>query len=158
LVSAILFTGESIALEAQIPENAAVDDERVNEIATQTVDPAPMPPIALGLAGVTAGGPTIIYEEDEEPVIELPPATIVYRLLMAEQDTAETAAEVADARLSTMNSMFVERPYADLFGTWEATAEADGSILAIDLTPPEGRPISLWSQMFFTRDLLFLAW
>ena len=71
---------------------------------------------------------------------------------------AETAAEVAEARLERMSSAYAQIPYAELFGTWEASAEADGSILAIDLTPAGGRPVSIWPQMLYARDLLFLAW
>jgi len=156
LVSAIFFSGDAISAAEQI--SPRLTSEQADEIATQIADPEPMPPVALGLVGVTAGGPTLIYEEGEEPLIELPPATIVYRLLMAEPGTAETAAEVVDARLNRMSSAVNGQPYAELFGTWEATAAADGSTLAIDLTPAEGRPISFWPQVLFARDLLFLAW
>jgi hypothetical protein len=157
VVSAVLFSGEAIALDEMLYPALVENEAAMTALETTLAETGEMPPIALGLVGVTAGGPTIIYDEGEEPLIELPPATIVYRLLMAEPGTADTAAKVADARLSTMDSLVTQQPYAEIFGEWDARSIAGDSILAIDLTTAD-RPISIWPQMLFARDLLFLAW
>jgi len=156
LASAMLVGGASFSYAAHEPLNPQLDEEQISEITEQME--TPVPPIALGLVGVTPGGPTVIYEEGEEPVITMPPATIAYRLLMAETDTAETAAEVVEARLGSMRSMRTNQPWSELFGSWDARAVADGDVLALDLTPAAGHPVSIWPQMLFARDLLFLAW
>ena len=159
VVSAILFDGLTVSATAQMPVELAVENpELLEELEAQLAEPAPMPPVALGLVGVTAGGPTLIYDDGEEPVIEMPPATIVYRLLMAEPGSAETAAGVVEARLASMQSMRTTQPWSELFGSWDAHAVAGGDVLALDLTPAPDRPVSGWQQMLYARDLLFLAW
>lgn len=149
LASAILVPGASLSIAAQTPVNAP-------DLEIELFDQ--MPPIAFGIIGITPGGPTLIYEEGTEPVITMPPATLIYRLLMTQPGTADDAATVADDRLGTMNSAANAQPYTELFGSWEATAVSDDTILAIDLTAAEGRPVSFWPQLLFSRDLLFLAW
>jgi hypothetical protein len=158
LVSALLVPGAQFSLAAQLPPFLLEDQDAKAEIDAQLAATGELPPIALGLVGITAGGPTVIMDEGEEPLIEMPPATIVYRLLMATPGSAEAAATVVDKRLDTMSSMVDQRPYADLFGSWEANAVGDGTILALDLLPPEGSPVSRWIQPLLARDLLFLAW
>ena len=86
------------------------------------------------------------------------PATLIDRLLMAQPGTAEAAAAVADERLNTLDSAASGDPYTELFGSWEASAVHDGDVLALDLLPADGRPVSFWPQLLFNRDLLFLAW
>ncbi|MCC6792087.1 MAG: hypothetical protein IT336_10385, partial [Thermomicrobiales bacterium] len=115
-------------------------------------------PISFGIIGITPGGPTLIYDEGEEPLIEMPPATLVYRLLMVQPGTADEAAAIVDERLSTLTTPSTGQPLTELFGSWEAIAVAEGDVLALDLLPAEGRPTSFWPQLLFRRDLIFLAW
>jgi hypothetical protein len=152
LASAMLVSGDSLSIAAQTPVNLP------DGVEVEIEPDDPMPPIAFGIIGITPGGPTLIYDEGEEPVIELPPATLVYRLLMTEPGTAGEAAEVVDARLGTMTSSRTQQPLTELFASWEATAVSDGDVLALDLLPAEGRPVTFWPQPYFSRDLLFLAW
>lgn len=150
LASAMLVPGSALTVAAHTPIDLA---------APEAVDlPNEMPPISFAIIGVTPGGPTVIYDEGEEPLITMPPATLVYHLLMTQPGSAEEAARVVDERLRTMTSSATEQPYADMFDSWEATALDNGNVLAIDLLPAEGRPTSFWPQLLFSRDLLFLAW
>lgn len=159
VVSAMLFAGTAISVAAQTPVELTADNpELLEEIESQLGDPEPMPPVALGMVGVTAGGPTVIYDEGDESLVEMPPATIVYRLLMAEAGTADAAATVVEARLASMQSVRTREPWSELFGSWDARPVSGGDVLALDLTPANGRPVSIWPQMLIMRDLLFLAW
>ncbi|MCC6791058.1 MAG: hypothetical protein IT336_05190 [Thermomicrobiales bacterium] len=150
LASAILVPGAALSVAAQV--SVDLEEGMEIELAEQ------LPPISFGIIGITPGGPTLIYDEGEEPLIEMPPATLVYRLLMIQPGTADEAAAIVDERLSTLTTPSTGQPLTELFGSWEATSVAEGDVLALDLLPAEGRPTSFWPQLLFRRDLIFLAW
>ena len=156
LASAVFFAGEELSVESQLPVDFNLDDAASAELMDLLERTDPMPPIAMGFVGITAGGPT--KPDGGAPPVELPEATIVYRLLMSEPGSADDAVDVVLERLESMNSLKTNEPFIDIYELREASSIFDGAILGVDLRPAEGRSIAIWSNGLFARDLLFLAW
>jgi hypothetical protein len=140
-----------------LPPDLAADADLYEEVMAQLAEPA-MPPVSLAVIGMTPGGPAANFSEDDEVPFELPPAKIVVRLLMTAPNSAANAASTIDSRLRTLNSAFTQQPYTDFFASWEIAPSDDGSTLSIDFTLADETLAAIWIQLFFRRDLLFLAW
>jgi hypothetical protein len=157
LVTGLLFPG--VALAGIDPAMLILDPDAMPAMETQVAGLGEMPPIALGLLGITAGGPLplpILGNATPDPSI--PTARVIYSLLMMLPGTAGQAGEVAKARLQAMDSIYDRKPYRELFASWEATVLADGRVLRLEITLPPGTQAGVWSRQFFARDTLFLSW
>jgi len=157
IVSGILFPGQVLA--GIDPSLLILDPDAPSTITTQAAGLGEMPPIALGLVGMTAGGPLPIWPgDDATPDPGDPAARVICTVLMAQPGTAQQAGEVASARLATMDSVIEGKSYRELFASWEVSALADGQVLRLEITLPPGAEAASWSSQFVSRDILFLAW
>ncbi len=156
LASAIFFDGEELSIASQLPVN--LNEEVAAELMATLEELDPIPPIALGLVGITPGGPTRPGNDGGAPPVVLPDATIVYRLLMSESGSADAAVDVVLERLESMSSVITRELFSDIYELREVSSIFDGAVLGVDLRPADGRSIALWTSGLFARDLLFLAW
>lgn len=155
LASAILFSGSSVALAAQLPP--ALDPTVTADLlATTVAAAAEMPPVAIGLIGITPGGPLPVREGTPEPAG--PEAQVVIRLLLVQPGSAEQAARAIQARLAGYRSVATNQPLLDRFAAWEVRPLAAANAVEVALTPGDRGPLGIWMNLFLQRDLLFLAW
>jgi hypothetical protein len=117
-----------------------------------------LPPVRLALFGVTPGGPLPTDEQDATPVGLENPASYSIRLLVGRDADAENALAIIEQRLDKLLSLVSRQPYRDLLTLREASVSEDGSVILLDLDFGEERLPSLWIDLLFQRDLLFLAW
>jgi hypothetical protein len=159
LVSGVLFFG--IALAGQLtgvpafqPNAQGTPSLTITSVEVEQQ----MPPIALGMVGITAGGALPLSLTGEEtPDPSIPDARVIYSLLMVQPGSAERAGEIAEARLATLDSLVLRMPYRELFASWETEVLADGQVLRLEIINPAGAQAGGWHRYLFSRDVLFLA-
>jgi hypothetical protein len=157
LASAMLISGAALTLALLFPPNTAAAVEKVEHaFATEVAVAGRMPPIALGLFGMTPGGPLNVLP-NATPVAA-PAGTVVMRLLLAEAGAAEEAKRVIEGRMQSYVSFVSLEPLTDFFSSWTVRALPSGDVVQIELKPSGSRPINIWKQMVLYRDLGFIAW
>jgi hypothetical protein len=156
LAGAMVVTGEVLQQEAMVPPSASA--EAAAQIEAELSVTGELPPVRLALFGVTPGGPLPTDEQDATPVGLENPASYSIRLLVGRDADAENALAIIEQRLDKLLSLVSRQPYRDLLTLREASVSEDGSVILLDLDFGEERLPSLWIDLLFQRDLLFLAW
>jgi hypothetical protein len=162
LVSAVIVDGS--ALQMGIPPSMTdvigTPDVDVDAVATAAASEiaaaSEMPPVAMALLGLTAGGP--LYGDDVETPAGAPEARAVALLAMLDPASAEAAAPVVEGRLERDATASTRQPFAELFADWSVEALAGTPLLRVDLKLAEGTAPDILTRLLFNRDLGFLAW
>lgn len=147
--------------EAAIIDNPNVPEainERLATQAAQWTEQWPMPPIAMALAGVTAG---VATTATAEAFPDAPRARAVVVAVPERAADATMVAEYATQRLTMlrvhMGAPYGEELYADLFPEMAVDVAADGAVI-LDLTPAEGVPAALLNTLLQWGMLSILYW
>lgn len=147
--------------EAAILDNPNVPEainERLATQAAQWTEQWPMPPIAMALAGVTAG---VATTATAEAFPDAPRARAVVVAVPERAADATMVAEYATQRLTMlrvhMGAPYGEELYADLFPEMAVDVTADGAVI-LDLTPAEGVPAALLNTLLQWGMLSILYW
>lgn len=133
-----------------------------DEIATAIVEQQSqdqVPPILLALVGVTPGGPmpTLDFDNPDatpEPTPET--ATMELSLLMLTRDAAQQAIDVAGERLKTAVSVRTNRPFTEMFESWELSVAEDAPVARLSIALKDIFP-KIWMDLLFSRDFPFLS-
>jgi len=162
LASAILTGGAALRIDSMAVVGRG--GEPAAAIATRLAEPNPMPPVLLALLGVSQGGPAPPPLGDdatpEPPSPDAPRARFRMALLLQTAEAAQAAAPIIEQRLEDGESLATGQPYADVFPAAERQVEVvpNTHVVRLDLGFAEDRPPGLWLQLFYQRDLGFVAW
>jgi len=156
LASCAIVSGSSIQT-LPIDINSTPDEIATAIAEQQTQDQ--VPPILLAIVGITPGGPLPFLDPDNpdatpEPTPET--ATMELSLLMLTQEMAQQAIDIAGERLETAVSLRVDRPFKDLFASWELSVAEDAPVARLSFTLQDTSP-NIWTDMLFNRDFPFLS-
>jgi hypothetical protein len=162
LASAILLRGGSLQLSSMLLGFSATPGQ-VQELVQQIEGLGKMPPITMALFGISAGGPLPepLGEATPEatPVPEdIEPAVYEIGLLTLAPGNARTAEAVVAARIGALNSTRTDQPYAEMFTSVTPAGPAELPVAVIELTFSDKTHPSIWLNMIFSRDLLFVGW
>jgi hypothetical protein len=162
LASALLLRGGSLQLSGMLLGFSASPGQ-VQELVQQIEQLGTMPPITMALFGVSAGGPLpeALGEGTPEatPVPEdIEPAVFEIGLLTLVPGNARTAEETVVARIGALNSTRTEQPYGEMFTSVTPAGPAELPVAVLELTFSDETLPSIWLNMIFSRDLLFVGW
>lgn len=157
--TALLAIGDPLATLPNNPNVPADVQERIATQAAELAEEAPrMPPIALALAGATAGAATALTAE---AFPEAPAGRAVAVLVPERAGDAAMVAETVTRRLTTMTISGPEnyggRPYAEVFPGMVVETTPDGAVV-IDLEPAAGVPAALLMDLMARRQLAIVVW
>ncbi len=167
LVTATLLDGRSLqpalhpAMLAENQDIPATEREVLNaDVEDQIADAPRMPPIALVLAGATAGRST---EESakESGGTGVPVARSIVAAFPVNPNSIEVAATVAADRLevqSPLGTGYADDPYVDLYTQRGVEVVPGQPVLRIDLVPAPGTSPTLARDLLLTQNLTFLYW
>jgi hypothetical protein len=122
-----------------------------------------MPPVTMGLFGISPGGPLMPLTAGGTPEAsptadEIAPAVFDIGLLTLTPEQARTAEQTVVSRIEALDSQVSLRPYRDLFASVQPAGPTDLPIAVLELTPSDQVSPRIWTQLIQTRDLLFLGW
>ncbi len=167
LATGLLIPGEALhTADADVVNQIVgrLTDEEIDALATEIASTGDqseaMPPVRLALLGITGGGSLSAANADDAggpDQSDQPEARIVIALLMANRAAAEQAAAVVLSRLEDGVSSDTSEPYAQFFPERSAEAAPEGPVVLVTLTTGE-RPARVIFEMYYRRDLGFLAW
>ncbi len=165
LATALLVPGEALrGTETANLIIGGLTDEELDAVATRIATEGDqtdiMPPIRLALIGITPGGPLATSDAGDtggQNSLEQPEARIEITLLLANRSAAEQAAAVVLSRLAQGTSNATGAPYADFYPERDAVPSSEEPVLLVTLET-NGRPVRVIFEMYYRRDLGFLAW
>jgi hypothetical protein len=124
--------------------------------ATEIAERSGLPPIAIVLLGMSAGGPMAM--NDTTPVADVPDARAVVIVAMHSPDDARIAAPIIEERLATQASVVTDEPFAEIFPQRTVESIPGSPVVVIELFLGEGTGRDILMRLLFARDLGFLAW
>jgi hypothetical protein len=162
LASATLVPGSALALDGMLLGRSASPGQ-VQDLLAEIEQLGQMPPITLGLFGVSPGGPLPQPLEngtpEASPVPDISePAAYEIGLLTVTPGDARTAEQVVVARVDALSSPLTQRPYAEMFTSVTPAGPANLPIAVLELTFSEEVTPAIWAQLIYQRDLLFVGW
>jgi hypothetical protein len=158
LATGVLFAGSAVAAAGQLPPDLTSATAVAEYFATEVASAGEMPPVALGLIGITPGGPLPNIGGTPESAAHGPLSMVLIRLLLAQQGTAERARDVVEKRAAEYVSVVSRQPLSDLFSSILVTADSASNTILLEMTPNSPAAVGAWSKLLFNRDLGFLAW
>jgi len=160
LASAIIVPGSALRLNPAAAVVTSGPGTAAAAIATQVQALGKLPPVTLGLIGVTPGGPLPPASGGTPAPVPMGAGSArdVIALVMATQGAAEQAVPVIERRLATATSPVTQRPYNDLFSHSVVRAVPGKPVVLVELTPSSSTLPGIVVSMLFQRDLLFVAW
>lgn len=153
IASALIVDGSVLTVTAMLPPDLATDAAALERTLAE-VSVVPMPPISSALFGITPGH----QDNATSGTSGVTRAEVIIILTMAGAGTAHRAAETVEIRLGSLHSTSNGRPYSEMFTSWRVEPATGGDLLSITLQPAPGTVPSVWAQLLYQRDLLFLAW
>jgi hypothetical protein len=132
-------------------------DDIAAAIATQMAQ-SQMPPIQLGLIGITPGGPMPAgdFSGEATPIPTPETARLELSLLMDSAEAARHAIDVVGERLKTAVSLRINRPFSIMFASWDLSVAPNAPVARISIELTDVMP-KIWRDMLDSRDLSFLA-
>lgn len=130
----------------------------VGAIATELAERDQIPPAAVALLGMTAGGPL----KTRDATVPLPPDTpnarAVIALLMFSPAAAEQTAPIVEERLASGSPITIDQPFAELFPERTVRVVPGEPVVLIDLSLGKETPQNILQRLLRNRDLGFIAW
>jgi hypothetical protein len=165
LATAVLVPGSALLLGDMMVGQMIEDPNGLDELMAEIEQLGEMPPITMGLIGVTPGGPLQPVSSDGTPEsspVPLPdvgaPAALDIGLLTLTLADAREAEQIAVARIGALDSLRYERPYSELFTNVTPAGPADLPVAVIELGLSDEILPSIWADLLFSRDMLFVGW
>ncbi len=163
LASAILVPGAVLTLDSMIVGALLSSPDQVTALLDQVQKAGQMPRVAMGLFGITPGGPLMSATAGATPEAsptadESEPAVFDIGLLTLSPEQARTAEQTVVARVQALDSQATQRPYADIFSSVTPAGPADLPVAVLELTFGDETTPGVWAQLLYRRDLLFLGW
>lgn len=156
-VNVMAFPGATFRADTMVPENPGMDAAvTVGELLAESDDAVgPMPPLLLGMVGVTSGAAPAM---DGTPApADLQPRALMVFLTGSEED-AQAAAAVAFWRLENMQSPTTGAVYSERFVPVNTPEDAvQGPVMTVEFGG-DVATTGAWNQMVLMRDTWPFAW
>jgi hypothetical protein len=139
----------------QYAPNIADPDFSGDDLKTQVAEASALPPVTLGLVGITAGGDG---SSTGTPEADANAGRVEISALFATEGDAQTAAGVVTTRLDGGAATATGQPFNELFADWTANPVPGSPVLNIELTLAPEVPRQVWISILYRMDYTFLAW
>jgi hypothetical protein len=156
-VNVMALPGATFRADTMVPENPGQDAAvTVGELLAESDDAVgPMPPLLLGMVGVTSGAAPAA---DGTPAPDDLQPRAFMTFLTGSEEEAQAAADVAFWRLANMQSPTTGAVYSDRFVPTNTPEDAvEGPVMTVEFGG-DVASTAAWSQMVMMRDTWPFAW